>query len=212
MRLCRLDDKLHHNQRSDGDNLVKVGTIHNLLLQRGGDNALLAVGAVIGHDDELIAAGAELVLENDQILVAEADNAGDLGTLLMQCLGHGQRNGTADAAADHTDVLQALNLGGLAQRADEVMHGLALLEGVQLHGTGTHNLEDDGHSARITVIARDGQGDSLGVLLGADNDKLAGLRLFGDERRMNPKLGYGGVELPPFDNSKQSDLSFSLFL
>ena len=60
------------------------------------------------------------------------------------------------------------------------------------------------------VKARDGQGDALGILLRTDNDKLAGLRLFGDERRMDPELGYGGVKFPPFDDSKQSDLSFSL--
>ena len=92
------------------------------------------------------------------------------------------------------------------------MHGLALFEGVELHGTCADNLEDDGDSARLTVKPGDGQGDALGVLLCADNDKLAGLRLFGDERRMDPELGHGGVELPPFDDSKQSDLSFSLFL
>ena len=92
------------------------------------------------------------------------------------------------------------------------MHILALFEGVQLHGTCADNLKDDGDGARFAVKPGDRQGDALGILLCADNDKLAGLRLFGDERRMNPKLGYGGVELPPFDNSKQSDLSFSLFL
>ena len=70
--------------------------------------------------------------------------------------------------------------------------------------------KDDGHGARLTVKAGDGQGDAFGVLLRADNDKLAGLRLFGDERRMDPELGHGGVEFPPFDDSKQSDLSFSL--
>ena len=208
--LGRLDDEFHHDQRSDGDDLVKVRTLNDLLFQRRGDNALLAVGAVIGHNDKLITAGAELVLENDKILVAEADNAGDLGALLVQCLRHGQRNGAAHAAADHADVFQAFDLGGLAQRADEVVHGLALFERVELHRTGAHDLEDDRHGAGLAVKACDGQGDSLGILLRADDDELAGLRLFGDERRMDPELGYGGVQLPPFDDSKQSDLSFSL--
>ena len=92
------------------------------------------------------------------------------------------------------------------------MHGLALFEGVELHGACTDNLENDRNGAGFAVKPGDGQGDALGVLLCADNDKLAGLRLLGNERRMDAKFGYGGVQLPPFDDSKQSDLSFSLFL
>ena len=92
------------------------------------------------------------------------------------------------------------------------MHGLALFEGVELHGTCTDDLENDGDSAGLTVKAGNGQGDTLGVLLSTDNDKLAGLCLLGNERRMDPEFGHGGVQLPPFDDSKQSDLSFSLFL
>ena len=92
------------------------------------------------------------------------------------------------------------------------MHGLALFEGVELHGTCADNLENDRNGAGFAVKPGDGQGDALGVLLCADNDKLAGLCLLGNERRMDAKFGYGGFQLPPFDDSKQSDLSFSLFL
>ena len=128
----------------------------------------------------------------------------------MQCLCHGQRNGAAHAAADYADIFQAFDLGCLAKRADKVMHGLALFEGVQLHRTCAHDLKDDRNGASFAVKSGDSQGDALGILLRTDNDELAGLRLFGDERRMDPELGHGGVELPPFDDSKQSDLSFSL--
>ena len=91
------------------------------------------------------------------------------------------------------------------------MDGVPLLEGVELHGAGAHDLEDDGHGARLGVIAGDGQGDTLGVLLGADDDELAGLRLFGDERRMDPEFGDGGIQFPPLHDCEQSDLSFSPF-
>ena len=90
------------------------------------------------------------------------------------------------------------------------MHSFALFEGVELHSTCAHDLKNDGDSACLAVKPGDGQGDAFGILLRTDDDKLAGLRLFGDERRMDPELGHGGVELPPFDDSKQSDLSFSL--
>ena len=92
------------------------------------------------------------------------------------------------------------------------MHGLALFEGVELHSTCADNLENDRNGAGFAVKPGYGQGDALGVLLCADNDKLAGLCLLGNERRMDAKFGHGGVQLPPFDDSKQSDLSFSLFL
>ena len=92
------------------------------------------------------------------------------------------------------------------------MHGLALFQGVELHGTCADNLENDRNGAGFAVKSGDGQGDAFGVLLCADNDKLAGLCLFGNKRGMDAEFGYGGVQLPPFDDSKQSDLSFSLFL
>lgn len=92
------------------------------------------------------------------------------------------------------------------------MHGLALFEGVELHGTCADDLENDGDSACLAVKACDGQGDALGIFLRANDNKLAGLCLLGNERRMDPEFGHGGVQLPPFDDSKQSDLSFSLFL
>ena len=84
------------------------------------------------------------------------------------------------------------------------MHGLALFEGVELHGTRADDLKDDGHSACFTVKPGDGQGDALGVLLCADNDKLAGLCLLGNERRMDAKFGYGGVQFSPFYNGKHN--------
>ena len=49
--LRRLDDEFHHNERSNRDDLVKVGALDDLLLQRRGDNALLAVGAILHFSD-----------------------------------------------------------------------------------------------------------------------------------------------------------------
>ena len=207
MGLGGLDDEFHHDQRSDGDDFIKVGAIDDLLLQRGGNNTLIAVGTVVGHNDKLIAAGAELILQDDQVLIAETDNAGNLGALGMQCLGDGQCDSTADAAADNADILQALNLGGFAQGADEVVDSLALFQRVQLHGAGTHHLEDDGNRTGLAVETGDGQGNALGIFLRADNDELTGLCLLCDQRCIDPKLGNSGVQLSPFHDSKQSSLS-----
>ena len=79
----------------------------------------------------------------------------------MQCLGNGQRNGAAHAAADDADVFQTLDLSGLAQGSHKVMHGLTLFEGVELHGTCADNLKNDGNGAGFAVKSGDSQGDTL---------------------------------------------------
>ena len=51
--------------------------------------------------------------------------------LLVQLLGHGQRDGAAHAAADHGDLFEALQVCvGIAQRADEIMQAFAPLQSV----------------------------------------------------------------------------------
>ena len=135
-----------------------------------------------------------LILEDEQVLAAEADHAVDDAALLVEFTGDGQRNGAAHAAADDADLLQALHLGGAAQRADEVVDALTHFEAVQLHGGAADDLEDDVHSTLLAVIACDGEGDALAVFKRAHNDKLAGLCLFGNERGFNDHLCNGGVQ------------------
>ena len=135
-----------------------------------------------------------LILEDEQVLAAEADHAVDDAALLVEFTGDGQCNGAAHAAADDADLLQALHLGGAAQRADEVVDALTHFEAVQLHGGAADDLEDDVHSTLLAVIACDGEGDALAVFKRAHNDKLAGLCLFGNERGFNDHLCNGGVQ------------------
>ena len=65
---------VHHRERPDGDHEVGLVLLEDLL-QRRRDEAGLAVGAVVGADDEVVAVRAELLPE-DEILVPEADDAG----------------------------------------------------------------------------------------------------------------------------------------
>ena len=74
MGLCCLDNELHHNERTDCDNEVVVFTVVNELFKRSGYNALFALGAVVGHKNKLVGASLEFVLENNEVLVSEADN------------------------------------------------------------------------------------------------------------------------------------------
>ena len=198
--LAGLDHELHHDQRADGDDQVVLVAGGHQLVQGGGDHTLGAVAAVIGHDAQLVAAGLELVLEDEQILAAEADDAVHHAALLVQLLGDGQSDGAAHAAADDADLLQALHLGGAAQRAHKIVDALAHLQAVQLHGGAAHDLEDDIHGALLAVVTGHGQGDALAVLKRAHNDKLARLCLFGNERGFNDHLCHGGVQRDLFSD------------
>ena len=44
------------------------------------------------------------------------------------------------------------------------------------------------------------QGDTLRILLGADNDELARFRLFGNQRCFNDHFGHCGVQFPLFND------------
>ena len=210
MLLAGLDDEFHHNQRADGDDQIILVAGGYQLVQSGSDHTLGAVAAVIGHNAQLVTAGVELVLEDEQILIAEADDAVDGAALVVQLLGNGQGDGAAHAAAHNTDLFQALGLGGAAQGAHKVMDAVACVQAVQLHGGAAHDLEDDIHSALFAVVTGHGQGDALAVLKRAHNDKLARLCLFGNERGFNDHLRHGGVQRDFFSDLIHRVCSFML--
>ena len=194
MLLAGLDHKLHHDERADGDDQIVLVAGGHQLVQGSSDDALGAVAAVVGHHAQLVAAGLELVLEDEQVFAAETDHAVHHAALLVQLTGDGQSDGAAHAAADHADLFQALHLCGAAQGAHKIVDALAHLEAVQLHGGAAHDLENDIHSACLAVITGHGQGDALAVLKRAHNDKLARLCFFGNERGFNDHLCHGGVQ------------------
>ena len=68
--LAGLDDEFHHDQRADGDDQIILVAGGHQLVQSGSDHTLGAVAAVIGHNAQLVTAGVELVLEDEQILIA----------------------------------------------------------------------------------------------------------------------------------------------
>jgi len=208
--LAGLDHKLHHDQRADGDDQVVLVAGSYQLVQRSGNYALGAVAAVIGHDAQFIAAGVELVLQDQQILAAEADHAVHDTALVMQLLCNGQSNGAAHAAADHTHLFQALGLGSTAQRPHKVVDALAHLQAVQLHGGAAHDLENNIYGALFAVVPGHGQGDALAVLKRTHDDELARLCLFGDQRGFNDHLCHGGVQRDLFSDLIHCVSSFLL--
>jgi len=208
--LAGLDHKLHHDQRADGDDQIVLVAGSHQLVQRSGDHALSAVAAIVGHDAQLVAAGVELVLKDQQILIAEADHAVHHTALIVQFLGNGQCNGAAYAAAHNAHLLQTLGLGGATQRADKIVDTIACVQAVQLHGGTAHDLEDDIYGALFAVVTGHGQGDTLAVLKRTYNDELTRLCLFGDQRGFDDHLCHGGVQRDLFSDLIHCVSSFLL--
>lgn len=96
-------------------------TAHGLVLQqalqRSGDNALLAVGAVVSGDVDVVLVEelAELVLHKQEVLGAGAHDGVHLVAGLDQCLATGKAIAADAAANDGAGALS--HLGGNAQRA-----------------------------------------------------------------------------------------------
>ncbi len=125
---CGFGDELHHRNRTDGEDLVVLRARFEQLLQLHGNKAVLAVAAIVGHEIQMVAGLLKLVFQNDDVLVAEADDDVDLDACFLECLCRRIRNRAADAAADHTDTLFALHVGGLAKGTDEVLDIVALVQ------------------------------------------------------------------------------------
>ena len=83
---------------------------------------MTAVSTVVGHKNQPVGCCLELVLQNNKILVAEADDYIDLGTGLLEGHGCRQSNGAANAAADHADPLLALHIGVATEQIPEGAH------------------------------------------------------------------------------------------
>ena len=138
--------------------------------------------------------GAELVLQNDHVLALEAHDGVDLGTAVVELLQHGIRDGAADAAAHHADLLLALGLGGLAQGAHKVLKTVALLLVAELLGGSAHGLDDNGHSALLAVVVVDGDGDALADLVHTQDDELPRLRLLRHHGGLDLIEDHGGLQ------------------
>ena len=131
------------------------------LLQLDGHETVFAVGAVVGHEIQMVTGLLELVFENDDVLVTEAnDHIGFDASLFKRLCGR-IRDCTADTAADNAHALFALHVRRLAKRADEVLNIITLVQTAEHLGGQADLLEDDRNRSLFAVIARDRQRNAL---------------------------------------------------
>ena len=143
----------------------------------------------------MVGTGPELILQNDNILIPEADDYIDLGTGLLEGHGCRQSNGAANAAADHTDPLLALHIGGLAQGTHEVPDIVALIQSAQGLGGEANLLENNADGALLPVVTGNGKGHALALLVDPEDDKLPGLCFLSNEGRFDLHQSDGIIQL-----------------
>ena len=111
------------------------------------DEALEAGRAVVGADREVVAQRLQLVGEDQQVLVARADDRRRLLAGGLQLAHQAQQHGRAEAAADAADMRAGRHLDRAAQRADHVEQVVARFQRAHQGGGGADLLHDDGDRA-----------------------------------------------------------------
>lgn len=190
----RLDDEFHHDEGTDGDDLIEGLAVCEHFVQGETYISLSAVGAVIGHDEETLGGVFELILEDKEILISEADYRGDLTAHIVESLSYRESYRAADTASDDADLLETLELGSGTEGTDEVPDIFALVFIIELKSGRADDLEDDPYGACGAVVAGDGEGDTLALLIDAEDNELTGLSLCGDERSLDIHHGDSGIE------------------
>ena len=115
--------------------------------------------------------------------------------LLVQFTGNGQSDGAAYAAAHNADLVKTLCFGRFTERPRKIGKAVAHIFMIQLFGGSAHNLKDNFNRTLFAVKARDGERDTLAVLIGAENDELTRFGFFSHERRFNVHHGNGWVQV-----------------
>ena len=119
--------ELHHDGRADGKDLVDMLLFYEFL-DTYGNNAFLAIRAIVSHDDNLVRRFTDLILKNNQILRATSHFGEYTVTLSLQRLDdrqHGSNTQTTTSTYHRAVVLDA---GGVAQRTYDVSNIVALVQ------------------------------------------------------------------------------------
>ena len=168
---------LHHRDGADSDHFGDILFGGKDIGEGVGHEALAAVGAVVGGDDQGVAVGAELVFPEDLIAIAEADDGDGTVAGLFVLAELGVDGGDAEPAADEDDgAAMFAYVAGKAEGADEVEDGVAFAEGHHLEGSLADGLNDDGDRARIVVEIGDGERDAFAAFVDAGHHEVAGTR------------------------------------
>ena len=173
--------ELHHYGRTDGKALVHLLAL-DYFLHAHGDHALLAIGTVVGHDDDLVGSGTHLVLQDDKFLAAAGDNAYHTVAGSLQRLYDGEHGSGTHTATGAEHGAEVLNVCGLAQRTYDVGHLVAHVQVAQACGRKSHLLHHQSDGTLLRICSGNGQGHAFALLAHADDNEVSGLAGLGYER------------------------------
>ena len=145
-------------------------------------HAFLAVAAVIGHNEGLVAVGAYLVFQNDEVLAAAGQHTEHTVAHGLQGFDDGEHGGHAHTAAGTNHGAEFLNVGGVAERTYHIGHIVAYIQVAQLGGAESHLLNHKGNRAALGVGVGYRQGNPFSLRTYSYYHKMAGLAAPGYER------------------------------
>ena len=156
-----------------------------LFFQRGSNESLVPVAAVVRHDVEVGACGFQFVHQDHEVRVAEAHDDIHLRAHIVERLCLRIRDGNAQSSANDRDLLHAVEVACHAQRADKVQNAVALVQHIQTFRRVADLLVDDGDGAARGIRSGDGQRNAFSVFVHAQDDELPRFRFFRDIRRLH---------------------------
>ena len=195
-RAAGLAARLHHRDGADGDHFADVLFALQDFGERVGDEALAAVAAVIGGDDQFVALVAELVFPEDEIAVAESDDRDGAVALLLVLAQLRVDGRDAQSAADqHNRPVELADVAGQPERSDEIEDRVAFAQRHHFQRGLADSLDYDRDGALTGVEIRHGERDPFPMLIDASHDKMAGARSPRDVGRVDVPEKGGWAEL-----------------
>ena len=160
------------------------------LFHSHGDNTLVAVATIVGHDNHLVAGSTHFVLKDDEVLGTACQYTDHAVTGLFHGTDNGEQGGGTHTAtgAQHGSIL--LDVSGLAQRTNHVMQTFTRFQGTDLACAVTHTLDNQRNGAGLGVTVSDGQRNAFTFFTGTDNHEMSCTARLGDEGSLNDKLGH----------------------
>ena len=119
--------ELHHDRRTDGKNLVYV-FLFDELLDTDSHHALLAIRAIVGHDDDLVRRLAYLIFQYNKILGTASHDAEHTVALGFQGLDDGQHGSYAQSATCTNHGSVVLDASRVTQRTNNISYKITLTE------------------------------------------------------------------------------------
>ena len=142
--------EFHHYRRTNGEHLVDMLALDNLF-HADGDHSFLAVGAVVGHDDDLITVFLDVIDHDDKILCTSGEHRDDAVAGLFERGEYWEDGCNANATSGTHYGTVFLNLRRIAQGSYDILHLVTNIELTELGRGQSHLLHHEGKGALFGV-------------------------------------------------------------